>query len=55
MRGHRFGLGETTAQINGARVFAGARWDPFIMDAPAAINTIETGQLAFKRPKLDFP
>jgi hypothetical protein len=33
---------------DGARVFAGARWDPFIMDAPAALKTIETGQLAFR-------
>ena len=30
------------------RVFAGARWDPFIMDAPAALKTIETGRLAFR-------
>ena len=29
------------------RVFAGARWDPFILDAPAALKTVATGQLAF--------
>src|SRR3954447_16179188 len=32
---------------HGVRVFAGARWDPFIMDAPAALKTIATGKLAF--------
>ena len=32
---------------NGVRVFAGQRWDPFIMDAPAALKTIATGELAF--------
>ena len=32
------------------RVFAGPRWDPFIMDAPAALKTIATGQLAFTDP-----
>jgi hypothetical protein len=31
----------------GLRAFAGARWDPFIMDAPAALKTIATGELAF--------
>jgi hypothetical protein len=31
----------------GARVFAGPRWDPFILDAPAALKTMATGQLAF--------
>ena len=30
------------------RVFVGARWDPFIMDAPAALKTVETGRLAFQ-------
>ncbi len=39
-------LGEASEQ-DGVRVFAGARWDPFIMDAPAALRTIETAQLAF--------
>ena len=31
----------------GARVFAGPRWDPFFMDAPAALKTIATGEIAF--------
>ena len=35
---------------HGVRVFAGPRWDPFIMDAPAALNTIATGKLAFTDP-----
>lgn len=34
----------------GIRVFAGLRWDPFIMDAPAALKTIATGKLAFTDP-----
>ncbi len=32
---------------HGVRAFAGVRWDPFIMDAPAALKTIATGELAF--------
>jgi hypothetical protein len=32
------------------RAFAGVRWDPFIMDAPAALKTIATGKLAFTDP-----
>jgi hypothetical protein len=35
---------------HGVRVFAGHRWDPFIMDAPAALETIATGALAFTDP-----
>jgi hypothetical protein len=35
---------------NGTRVFAGPRWDPFILDAPAMLKTIATGQLAFTDP-----
>jgi len=31
-------------------MFAGPRWDPFIMDAPAALKTIATGELAFTDP-----
>ena len=34
----------------GVRVFAGPRWDPFIMDAPAALKTIATEKLAFTDP-----
>jgi Domain of unknown function (DUF4331) len=32
------------------RAFAGWRWDPFIMDAAAALKTIATGELAFTDP-----
>src|SRR5215210_1617786 len=35
---------------HGVRVFAGTRWDPFIMDAPAALKTIATGELSFTDP-----
>jgi hypothetical protein len=35
---------------HGVRMFAGPRWDPFIMDAPAALKTIATGELAFTDP-----
>src|SRR5918995_201474 len=35
---------------HGLRVFAGPRWDSFIMDAPAALKTIATGKLAFTDP-----
>ena len=41
---------EKTEPANGVRVFAGARWDPFMMDAPAALKTIATGKLAFTDP-----
>jgi hypothetical protein len=34
----------------GVRLFAGARWDPFIMDAAAALKTIAAGKLAFTDP-----
>jgi hypothetical protein len=34
----------------GIRAFAGPRWDPFFFDAPAALKTIETGELAFADP-----
>ena len=39
---------------HGLRVFAGARWDPFIMDAPAALKTIATQKLAFTDPSSIF-
>ena len=38
----------------GVRVFAGPRWDPFILDAPAALRTIATGKLAFTEPGAIF-
>jgi Domain of unknown function (DUF4331) len=41
---------ECGGQAHGVRVFAGPRWDPFIMDAPAALETISTGKLAFTDP-----
>ena len=41
---------EHGGQAHGVRVFAGPRWDPFIMDAPAALKTIATGELAFTDP-----
>ena len=34
----------------GLRIFAGVRWDPFIMDARAALATIATRKLAFTDP-----
>jgi len=34
----------------GARIFAGPRWDPFILDAPAMLKTIATQELAFTDP-----
>jgi hypothetical protein len=34
----------------GVRVFAGVRWDPFIMDARAALATIANRKLAFTDP-----
>ncbi len=41
---------EHGAEVHGVRLFAGPRWDPFIMDAPAALKTIATGELAFQDP-----
>ena len=41
---------EDVGRRGGVRVFAGPRWDPFIMDAPAALKTIATGKLAFTDP-----
>jgi Domain of unknown function (DUF4331) len=41
---------ETGGSDHGVRVFAGSRWDPFIMDAPAALKTIATGKLSFTDP-----
>jgi Domain of unknown function (DUF4331) len=32
------------------RIFAGPRWDPFFLDAPAMLKTIATEQLAFTHP-----
>ena len=41
---------EQGGSAHGVRVFAGPRWDPFIMDARAALKTIATGKLAFTDP-----
>ncbi len=38
----------------GMRVFAGTRWDPFIMDARAALATLATHELAFTDPGMIF-
>jgi len=47
-------VNEEDESAKGVRVFAGARWDPFIMDAPAALKTIATGKLAFTDPGAIF-
>src|SRR4051794_85915 len=41
---------ENGGSADGVRAFAGVRWDPFIMDAPATLKTIATGQLEFTDP-----
>jgi hypothetical protein len=41
---------ETGPAAGAARVFAGPRWDPFMLDAPAMLKTIATGELAFTDP-----
>ena len=41
---------ETGGAGRGIRVFAGVRWDPFFMDARAALATIATHELAFTDP-----
>jgi hypothetical protein len=41
---------ESGGSANGVRAFAGVRWDPFIMDAPAALKTIAVERLAFTDP-----
>jgi len=38
---------EAGGTAGGVRVYAGVRWDPFIMDARAALATIATRKLAF--------
>jgi len=45
---------ERGGTAHGVRVFAGPRWDPFILDAPAALKTIATGKLAFTDPSAIF-
>jgi hypothetical protein len=41
---------ESGGEHGGVRAFAGPRWDPFFFDAPGALKTIETGELAFTDP-----
>jgi hypothetical protein len=41
---------EQGGEGHGVRVFAGPRWDPFIMDAPATLTTIAKGELCFTDP-----
>src|SRR5690242_11227025 len=43
----RFVVGEPSPEerTSGQRVFAGPRWDPFIMDAPAGLRTIAEQRL----------
>ena len=41
---------ETGGAGGGMRIFAGVRWDPFIMDARAALATLATHTLAFTDP-----
>ncbi len=46
-----FAVGDPAGSAGPAvRVFAGVRWDPFFMDAPAALKTIATQQLCFTDP-----
>jgi hypothetical protein len=46
-----FRVGETDGgPVGPIRAFAGERWDPFIMDAPAALKTIADRRLAFTDP-----
>jgi hypothetical protein len=45
---------ECGGSADGIRAFAGPRWDPFILDAPAALRTIATGALAFTDPSSIF-
>jgi hypothetical protein len=50
-----FGVGDPEGGKGaGVRVFAAPRWDPFILDAPAALKTIATGELAFTDPSAIF-
>jgi hypothetical protein len=43
-------VGDDRAAGNGTRLFAGPRWDPFFLDAPAMLKTIATETLAFTDP-----
>jgi hypothetical protein len=41
-------------RIDGLRVYAGLRSDPFFIDLPAYLESISTGRLAFKQPSRNF-
>ncbi|GAA2024988.1 hypothetical protein GCM10009740_13270 [Terrabacter terrae] len=43
-------LGHCVDDGSAVRVFAGPRWDPFIMDAPAGLRTIAEQRLSFTDP-----
>jgi hypothetical protein len=47
-----FDAGDDSGKDDGAglRLFAGPRWDPFIMDAPSGLRTIAEQRLAFTDP-----
>lgn len=47
-----FDVGDDSGKDDGAglRIFAGPRWDPFIMDAAAGLRTIAEQRLAFTDP-----
>ena len=40
---------------HGVRVFAGVRWDPFMMDAPAALENDRDREAGVHRSELDLP
>ncbi len=45
---------ENGGRLNGVRVFAGLRSDPFCIDLPAFLETMQTGRLAFTQPGHNF-
>lgn len=46
---------ERGGQADGVRVFAGTRWDPFVMDLQAVQKTIATGKARVHRSRRDLP
>jgi hypothetical protein len=45
---------EAGGRLDGLRVYAGLRSDPFFIDLPAYLESIKTGRLAFKQPSRNF-
>ena len=45
----------TAAPVTACACSPASRWDPFIMDAPAALKTIATGRAGLHRSRLDLP